>query len=90
MTLLWWLKLLEWEDVADGVSLMSFVNAWSCTRQSSKYFMGLVRKNKVADRLADIAHRHRTTVEVRSREELSREALQAYTMNLLGIWSLRI
>lgn len=51
---------------------------------------GVLQKNQVAYRLADIAHRHKTTVEVRSREELSREARQAYTADLLGLWSFRI
>lgn len=47
--------------------------------------LGIRQKNMITDRLADIAHRHKTNVAARSLEELPREARRAAIADRMGL-----
>lgn len=48
---------------------------------------GVPQKNMVADRLADLAHRHKDHVFVRSLEKPPREARDAAIADRMGLWN---
>lgn len=50
---------------------------------------GVRQKNMVADRIADIAHRHKTHIEVSSLAEMPSEARRTAIADRIGLWNCR-